>query len=313
MTDLVGGDGLEGAEHLQLLVADGVGFEAGGRFHGEQAEELQQVVLHHVAEHAGAVVVVAAALDADGLADGDLHVVDDVGIPETLEDDVGEAEGEEVLDGLLAEVVVDAEGVGFVEDGADGVVDGAGGVEVVADGLFEHDAGAVAGQAGGLEVLAGGAVEGGRGGEVEDADAVGVRREQGGEGVETAGLGGVAAGVMQDAEELGHHGGFALGLADEMLERLGSPAAELVVVERRTGGADDAALGVELLVAEAMIERGQQFAHGQVAGRAEHDVVESGDGGDLHDRTIGRYRRRGSNRVCRRSTAALASTTKIEA
>jgi len=66
------------------------------------------VVLEHVPERAGAVVVTRApSLDAQILCDGDLHQLDVVSVPERLEDGVVESEGEEILDGLFSEVVVD--------------------------------------------------------------------------------------------------------------------------------------------------------------------------------------------------------------
>ena len=54
------------------------------------------------------VVVAAAPLDADRLGHRDLHVVDVTAVPDRLEDAVGEAEDQQVLDGLLPEVVIDA-------------------------------------------------------------------------------------------------------------------------------------------------------------------------------------------------------------
>ncbi len=125
--DGVGGmDGLDGAPDLDLFGADGGGFEGDGRLHGDEAEELHDVVLDDVAEGAGGLVEGAAAFDADGFGGGDLDVVDVVAVPDVLEDAVGEAEDEDVLDGLLAEVVVDAEDLVFVEDLVDLVVEGAG-------------------------------------------------------------------------------------------------------------------------------------------------------------------------------------------
>ena len=53
---------------------------------------------------------------ADVLGRGDLDVVDVVAVPDRLEQPVGEAEREHVLDGLLAQVVVDAEDLVLVED-----------------------------------------------------------------------------------------------------------------------------------------------------------------------------------------------------
>src|SRR2546428_826522 len=92
---------------LVLLIAHGTRVEGRGRLHGDQAEELEQVVLHHVAQRPRLLVVRAAGLDADGLGDGQLDLGHVVAVPQRLEDAVGEPEHEDVLDGLLAEVVVD--------------------------------------------------------------------------------------------------------------------------------------------------------------------------------------------------------------
>ena len=89
------------------------------------------MVLDDVAEGAGLLVEGAAAFDADGLGGGDLDVVDVVAVPDGLEDAVGEAEDEDVLNGLFAEVVIDAEDLVFGEDLVDLVVELAGGFEVV--------------------------------------------------------------------------------------------------------------------------------------------------------------------------------------
>ena len=66
------------------------------------------MVLDHVAQHAGLVVVAAALADVDFLGHGDLHVVDVVAVPHRLENRVGEPQHEQVLHRLFAEIVVDA-------------------------------------------------------------------------------------------------------------------------------------------------------------------------------------------------------------
>ena len=63
-------------EHLHLLVADRVGRERDRRLHRDEREELEHVVLDHVAQHARRLVVVAALLDAHRLRDRQLDVVD---------------------------------------------------------------------------------------------------------------------------------------------------------------------------------------------------------------------------------------------
>ena len=102
------------------------------------------MVLDHVAQDARLFEIGAAVLDADGLGDGHLHVVDGVAVPDALEDGVAEAEDEDVLDGLLAQIVVDAEDLRFVEDAVDDAVQLAGRRQVVPERLLDDDAGAVA-------------------------------------------------------------------------------------------------------------------------------------------------------------------------
>ena len=82
-------------------------------------QQLEHVVLEDVAARAGLLVEGAAALDAEVLGHGDLHVVDVAPVPERLEDAVAEAEDEQVADGLLAQVVVDAVDLRLVEDAHD--------------------------------------------------------------------------------------------------------------------------------------------------------------------------------------------------
>ena len=55
-------------------------------------------------------------LPIERLGHVDLHVVDEVAVPDRLEQAVGEAEREDVLRRLLAEEVIDAEDLVLVED-----------------------------------------------------------------------------------------------------------------------------------------------------------------------------------------------------
>ena len=113
---LLGLIGPNRAQHLGLLVADGLGVRRRRRLHRQVADDLQQVVLDDVADDAGLVVELAAALHAEALGHGDLHVLDVVAVPDRLEERVGEAEIQDVLHRLLAEVVIDAEDGRFGKD-----------------------------------------------------------------------------------------------------------------------------------------------------------------------------------------------------
>ena len=129
----------DGAQHLDLLVAERVGLERRRRLHRDQAEELEQVVLEDVARGAGLLVERAAILDADRLGHRDLHVVDVAAVPERLEDAVAEPEDQQVADRLLAQVVVDAIDLRLAEDLADLAVEPLGRIEVVPERLLDDD------------------------------------------------------------------------------------------------------------------------------------------------------------------------------
>ena len=66
------------------------------------------MILHHVAHGAGLVVELAAPFDAELLADRDLHVTDAAAAPQRFEQGVAEAQRQQVLHRLLAQVMIDA-------------------------------------------------------------------------------------------------------------------------------------------------------------------------------------------------------------
>ena len=96
------------------------------------------MVLHDVAHRARLFIEPPATLHAERLGHRDLHVVDEVAVPDGLEDAVREAQDEDVLDGLLAQVVVDAEDLALVEDAQDPLVELAGRGQVGPERLLDH-------------------------------------------------------------------------------------------------------------------------------------------------------------------------------
>jgi len=80
------------------------------------------VVLDHVAQRAGLLVVAAPTLQPAGFRHRDLHVIDPVPVPERFEDRVAEPEDEEVLHRLLPQVVVDPVDLFLAEVLVDGPV-----------------------------------------------------------------------------------------------------------------------------------------------------------------------------------------------
>ncbi len=133
------GDGWNGLPHFQLLAPHTLGLKAHRRFHGHKAQQLHHVILHHVAQRTSLLVERSSAFDAQCFRRGDLHVVDVIAVPDGLKNSVGKAEDQNVLHGLFAEVVVDAEDLALVEDGVDLMVEFAGRVKIVTERFFNDD------------------------------------------------------------------------------------------------------------------------------------------------------------------------------
>ena len=127
-------------EHVALAVVDDVDAATSGRLQRDEAQDLEQVVLHDVAHGADRVVEVAAAGDAEVLAHRDLHARDELPVPDRLEDRVREAEVEDVRDGHLPEVVVDPIELRLVDQGVQLLVERTCGGDVVSERFLDDDA-----------------------------------------------------------------------------------------------------------------------------------------------------------------------------
>ena len=114
---------------------------SGRRLHRDETQHLQQVVLHDVAHRPDGLVEAAAVCDAEVLAHRDLHRGDELPVPDRLEDRVGEAEVEDVLDGHLPEEVVDPVELRLVDERMELGVEFARGGKVVPERLLDHDPG----------------------------------------------------------------------------------------------------------------------------------------------------------------------------
>ena len=126
-------------QHLDLLGLQLGGLKADRLFHRGQCQQLHQVVLDHVASGADAVVVAAATAQADVFGHGDLDVVDVVRVPDRVEQLIGESQRQDVLDRLLAQVVVDAEDRILGKDAVDHFVEIARAVQVVTERLLDDN------------------------------------------------------------------------------------------------------------------------------------------------------------------------------
>jgi hypothetical protein len=263
-------DRAQRAQHLDLLVAHGGRVELRRRLHRGQAQQLQQVVLQHVAHRAVVVVVVAAAFHAHGLGHGDLHLLDVPRIPDRLEHRIAEAQREQVLHAFLAEVVVHPVDARLVEDLRHAVVDHVRAGEVVADGLLQHRARTGAGEPLRGQLRADVAVEARRGGEVVDhVAAVAQRAYALTQAFERGGIPERGRHVVDALEQAAHLALVAFACRHEAFDGLRHAGAEGLAVELAARGAEDAHGGRQQAIAMQAVERGEQHPLREVAGGAE--------------------------------------------
>lgn len=252
-------------EHFYLFVTDAVGGQVGRRVHGDQAQQLQQMVLDHVAQLAGLVEVAPTALDTDLLGHGDFHVGDVILVPLGFEQTVGETQGDQVLDGLFAQVVVDAVGAVLREELRYGVIHLARGFQIGADWLFQDHTGVFC-QTDFRQVLADRAVHRCRCGEVGNHALRAAGRF--GQRHIVFSLEEVDVQVAQARQKaLGH--GLVQLFADVTAQFGGDERHVLLLGTGFTGQRDDARVFVQQVGAIEVIKGRKQLAQGQIAQSAE--------------------------------------------
>ncbi len=275
----VGGQ-LDRAQHLGLLGPDRLRVEGDRLLHRGQSQQLQHVVLQHVARSTRRVVEAGPAADADVLGHRDLHRVDEVAVPHRLEHRVGEPQRQQVLDGLLAQVVVDPEDVLGGEDLVHQPVEVLAALQVVAERLLDHDAPpatalGVVGHPGALHLLEHDREHRRRDREVERRvalDAVRLlhadqRLGQGVEGVVVV----ERAGHEPDA--VGQPGPDVVpeAGAGAVLRGLAGQLGEVAVTPVAPGEADHREAGRQQAAVGQVVDRGDQLLASQVTGHPEHD------------------------------------------
>ena len=217
---------------------------------------------HHVAKRAGRLIEAGPFAEAQRLGHVDLHMVDEVSIPDRLEQAVGEAERQDVLRRFLAQKVVDPEDLLFGEDFMQLGVQRHGAGQIGAEGLFHDDAAARDETGFGQQPhrRQGGT---GRHAQIVHATALAGQRKLGRLDRVLQGAGaGRHRDVVQDRGEAGPVGLIHLA-AGELIERFSGDPTETVRVESVQRDADDPAAGDETGTAQ-MEQSRQQLALRQV-------------------------------------------------
>ncbi len=96
------------------------------------------MVRHHVSQGACSLVEATAALDTHSFGRRDLHMVDMIAVPERLEDAVGKAQHQNILDRFFAEKMIDPIDLVFGQHPEDLRVECLRRCEVVPKRLFDY-------------------------------------------------------------------------------------------------------------------------------------------------------------------------------
>ncbi len=96
------------------------------------------MILEHVANRTGLFVKLASARDPNLLRHRDLHAGDEIAIPDGLEERVGETEVQQILYGLLAQIVIDAKDAGLGKFLQQRLIQRACGSQVSPERLLDH-------------------------------------------------------------------------------------------------------------------------------------------------------------------------------
>lgn len=239
------------------------------------------MVLDHISEGSGGVVIGAAFFDSHGFACGDLDVIDEAVVPEWFEDGVCEAQHHDVLGCFFTQVMVDAVDGVFLEDIANGFVERVSGGLVFSEGFFDDDARPCAvgcavefvffQQGEDACELAWGDAE------IEETVSCGaevcvVLCEAFCEGGESLFAPELALVVVDAAGEIVPDGRVC-ALTGEFLGSFEEFCAERFVGFVAAGESDDAGRGWQFSVHLEVVEGGHEFSGGQVAGGTENDDV----------------------------------------
>src|SRR6266851_9905626 len=98
------------------------------------------MVLHHIAQRARLFIITAALTHTEDFADRDLDVVNQIPIPKPFKYRIGEAEHQDVLHRLFAEVMVDAKNLFRMRVTRQLRIELAGRLQIVTKGLLDHNA-----------------------------------------------------------------------------------------------------------------------------------------------------------------------------
>ena len=73
------------------------------------------MVLHHITEGTGLIIVATALFNAQLFSKGNLHIINVLAVPDIFKQQISKADGKNLLNHFLAQIVVNTENLFFVK------------------------------------------------------------------------------------------------------------------------------------------------------------------------------------------------------
>jgi hypothetical protein len=108
------------------------------RLHGDQRQQLQQMILDHVAKRSRGIVERGSTGRRDRFVPDDLDPLDMVGVPDRLEETIGKAQPQNILHRLFSEKMVEPEDVALGERLVQQAIQRLRRFQTLPEGLFQH-------------------------------------------------------------------------------------------------------------------------------------------------------------------------------
>src|SRR6266446_7539003 len=140
-SDLTLRETAKGSDDFDFFVTNTIRAQVHRRLHCDKTKKLEQMVLHHVAQGAGALVKTGATFNSQSFGGRDLDVIDVMRIPKRRENRVRESQDQNVLRGFFSQKMIDSVSLLFGKGIADDAVKFSRRSEIRAEGFFNDDAG----------------------------------------------------------------------------------------------------------------------------------------------------------------------------
>ena len=130
---------LERAQNREFFIANAVGIHSRRRVHGDETQQLQQMILHHIAQCARLVIKLRTTLHTEFFRNRDLHIGNIISTQNWFKKTIAKTQSHQVLHRFFTQIMVNAENLRLFEVFGKHIVDFDAGCQIMPQRLFNHN------------------------------------------------------------------------------------------------------------------------------------------------------------------------------